>query len=252
PYGSLLNRPLTDGPGYTGHVMDAATGLTYMQQRYYDPMCGCFLSVDPVTAYSNGDWRFFNRYAYAFNNPYKFTDPDGRASLRMIADAFRVEVSAGLQLEAKAKLTNAVQLGGGLGSMSMGVGVSGAMDGYAFEEGRGPSLGVVVADKVQAGWTPSTNRSEQGRYNVPFTEHEEKGSFAFGLKKDSGSVSSETQVAPSPTEFSAKIGAIIGMEIKVDIGQAAYGLFSAKPGEQPAQEIEAKQQWKQYKEDVHP
>ncbi|PPU91111.1 hypothetical protein XhyaCFBP1156_21350, partial [Xanthomonas hyacinthi] len=25
PYGSLLNRPLTDGPGYTGHVMDAAT-----------------------------------------------------------------------------------------------------------------------------------------------------------------------------------------------------------------------------------
>jgi len=80
PYGELLNRPVKDGPGYTGHVEDAATDLTYMQQRYYDPTCGCFLSADPVTAYSKGDMRFFNRYAYAFNNPYRFTDPDGRQS----------------------------------------------------------------------------------------------------------------------------------------------------------------------------
>ncbi len=78
PYGKLLNRPLEDGPGYTGHVTDTSTSLVYMQQRYYDPLCGCFLSTDPVTAYSNGDMRFFNRYAYAFNNPYRFTDPDGR------------------------------------------------------------------------------------------------------------------------------------------------------------------------------
>ncbi|WP_422625689.1 RHS repeat-associated core domain-containing protein [Rhodoferax sp.] len=78
PYGQLLNRPLADGPGFTGHVQDAATGLTYMQQRYYDPGIGRNLSVDPVTAYDSGDYRYFNRYAYAFNNPYKFTDPDGR------------------------------------------------------------------------------------------------------------------------------------------------------------------------------
>ncbi|WP_211369485.1 RHS repeat-associated core domain-containing protein [Pseudoxanthomonas kalamensis] len=78
PYGKVLNRGLRDDPGYTGHMEDAATGLNYMQQRYYDPMIGRFLSVDPVTAYSNGDMRFFNRYAYAFNNPYRFTDPDGR------------------------------------------------------------------------------------------------------------------------------------------------------------------------------
>ncbi len=80
PYGAAIGKPAYDGIGYTGHVMDGATGLTYMQQRYYDPTCGCFLSVDPVTAYSSKDWRFFNRYAYAFNNPYRFTDPDGRAT----------------------------------------------------------------------------------------------------------------------------------------------------------------------------
>src|SRR5690606_25952428 len=89
PYGQVLNRPMHDGPGYTGHVEDAATGLVYMQQRYYDPMLGIFLSVDPVTAYG-GDMRHFNRYAYAYNNPYKFTDPDGRCgACDRFSDAYR-------------------------------------------------------------------------------------------------------------------------------------------------------------------
>ena len=77
PYGKLLNGPLKDGPGYTGHVSDAETGLSYMQQRYYDPQIGRFLSMDPVTADANTGGNF-NRYWYANNNPYKFTDPDGR------------------------------------------------------------------------------------------------------------------------------------------------------------------------------
>ena len=77
PYGRLVNKPLFDGPGYTGHVQDAATGLTYMQQRYYDPLLGVFLSVDPVTAYDEPMTQF-HRYRYANNNPYKFVDPDGR------------------------------------------------------------------------------------------------------------------------------------------------------------------------------
>lgn len=81
PYGrQLASLPPQDGPGYTGHVYDAATGLNYMQQRYYDPEVGRFLSVDPVTAYSN-PLVTFNRYWYANNNPYRFTDPDGRQSV---------------------------------------------------------------------------------------------------------------------------------------------------------------------------
>ncbi|UBB26612.1 hypothetical protein LAG73_05905 [Pseudoxanthomonas japonensis] len=77
PYGRVLTQPVNDGPGYTGHVQDAATGLTYMQQRYYDPLIGRFLSVDPVTPYSGGI-ASFNRYWYAGGNPYRFVDPDGR------------------------------------------------------------------------------------------------------------------------------------------------------------------------------
>jgi RHS repeat-associated protein len=76
PFGALLNRPIHDGPGFGGHVIDAQTGMVYMQQRYYDPLLGRFLSVDPVSVSNVGG--NFNRYWYANNNPYGFIDPDGR------------------------------------------------------------------------------------------------------------------------------------------------------------------------------
>jgi len=79
PYGAVVGGQFTDGPGYTGHVSDSATGLSYMQQRYMDPQLGVFLSVDPVTAYEQPVGQF-NRYRYANGDPYKFTDPDGRNS----------------------------------------------------------------------------------------------------------------------------------------------------------------------------
>lgn len=30
PYGAVVGGQVSDGPGYTGHVSDAATGLSYM------------------------------------------------------------------------------------------------------------------------------------------------------------------------------------------------------------------------------
>ena len=79
PYGGPINHTF-DGVGDTGHVMDPATGLTYMQQRYYDPAVGMFISVDPVNANSSNG-NNFSRYWYSNNNPFRFTDPDGRESI---------------------------------------------------------------------------------------------------------------------------------------------------------------------------
>lgn len=79
PFGAMIGKPQHAGIGYTGHVMDGSSGLTYMQQRYYDPSVGRFLSIDPVTAHS-GSGGNFNRYWYGNNNPYKFVDPDGRCT----------------------------------------------------------------------------------------------------------------------------------------------------------------------------
>ncbi|MEO1323889.1 MAG: RHS repeat-associated core domain-containing protein [Pseudomonadota bacterium] len=58
--------------GYTGHVMDDVSGLTYMQARYYDPVIGRFLSIDPI-GYRDG----LNVYAYVKNDPVNATDPTG-------------------------------------------------------------------------------------------------------------------------------------------------------------------------------
>jgi RHS repeat-associated protein len=78
PYGSLgVGTTYEQRPGFTGHMTDAATTLSYMQQRYYDSTAMRFLSVDPV-AVSTTDGSNFNRYWYANNNPYKYVDPDGR------------------------------------------------------------------------------------------------------------------------------------------------------------------------------
>jgi RHS repeat-associated protein len=81
PYGyvALGTKPgaSTSVIGFTGHVQDAETDLVYMQQRYYDPIAGRFLSVDPVVTDTDSG-RSFGRYHYAANNPYKFRDPDGR------------------------------------------------------------------------------------------------------------------------------------------------------------------------------
>ncbi len=86
PFGAVVNRPLTDGPGYAGHVTDTVTGLSYMQQRYYDFDAAVFLSVDPVSA----TVQAFGRYSYANSNPYRFVDPDGRASQERGARSRRV------------------------------------------------------------------------------------------------------------------------------------------------------------------
>jgi RHS repeat-associated protein len=95
PYGAVIGQPNKNGIGYTGHMMDGATGLTYMQQRYYDQSLGRFLSVDPVTANAANGGNF-NRYKYAANNPYRFTDPDGRQDAAdRFGDQFKNDAEAG-------------------------------------------------------------------------------------------------------------------------------------------------------------
>ena len=82
PYGERQQRVVsTDEHAvfYTGKPHDDATGLSYLGARYYDPALGRFLSEDSVGSLAAEQQpMLFNRYAYAHNNPYKYTDPDGR------------------------------------------------------------------------------------------------------------------------------------------------------------------------------
>jgi RHS repeat-associated protein len=46
PFGAPYDGIYSDGPAFTGHATDAASGLSYMQQRYYALVAMRFLSVD--------------------------------------------------------------------------------------------------------------------------------------------------------------------------------------------------------------
>ena len=118
PYGSPYDGTYREGPGFAGHVTDTATNLTYMQQRYYDPVAMRFISTDPVDV-SGANGGNFNRYWYGNNNPYSFTDPDGRLSRgtgwsdKEWKHFDRAQQSAANNLEkAASKLTNAMAEGG--------------------------------------------------------------------------------------------------------------------------------------------
>jgi len=94
--------------GYTGHTDDDSTGLVYMQQRYYDPTMGRFLSVDPAGVDAD-DPRTFNRYSYAANNPYKYIDPDGRIFILALVPVALKALDIAITT---AEVTAAVQSGG--------------------------------------------------------------------------------------------------------------------------------------------
>lgn len=78
-YGAPMDGVMDDTAGYTGHQQDPATGLVYMQQRFFDPIQHRFVSYDPIDAVS-APVAHFNRNWYALGNPYSLVDPDGMAS----------------------------------------------------------------------------------------------------------------------------------------------------------------------------
>lgn len=72
PYGRVRGGTTISNTtrGYIGQHQDQ-TGLDYLNNRYYDPTIGVFLSVDPLVA-STGD-----PYLYAHGNPTTMSDPSG-------------------------------------------------------------------------------------------------------------------------------------------------------------------------------
>src|SRR5690606_20360468 len=52
---------------------DPELGLIYFGKRYYNPLFGRWLTIDPA-----GFVDSTNLYQYVFNNPFFYTDPDGQ------------------------------------------------------------------------------------------------------------------------------------------------------------------------------
>ncbi|KXK15371.1 MAG: YD repeat-/RHS repeat-containing protein [Chloroflexi bacterium OLB14] len=84
PYGTVSH---TAGSGdsiyaYTGEQLDSS-GLTYLRARYYNPLDGRFLTIDPSRLESN-------LYVYAMANPVNYIDPSGYITEKEAPDAEKI------------------------------------------------------------------------------------------------------------------------------------------------------------------
>jgi RHS repeat-associated protein len=78
PFGGVRGGSDAGVPGdhrFLGAVSDEASGLTLLGARYYDPVVGTFISVDPQL--DTGLTAQFNAYVYSGNNPMTWSDPSG-------------------------------------------------------------------------------------------------------------------------------------------------------------------------------
>lgn len=79
PFGELLEQSGTfkTAKGFTNHEQTEASGLIYMQARFYLPWYGRFASPDPALDQHFTESQSWNIYAYVRNNPVMSTDPTG-------------------------------------------------------------------------------------------------------------------------------------------------------------------------------
>ncbi|MCP4403322.1 MAG: hypothetical protein GY801_39190, partial [bacterium] len=71
---------ITNNLRFPGQYYDAETGLHYNFQRYYDPVTGRYVSVDPI-GFDGGDVNF---YRYGRSKPIDASDPNGLSVKRFI------------------------------------------------------------------------------------------------------------------------------------------------------------------------
>lgn len=203
PYGAQAFGSTPIGPGYTGHVNDLDTGLVYMQARYYDPLAGRFLSIDPMSPLPGSTFNF-NRFAYANNNPIRFIDPDGRcpwcigAIVGAVSGAVLGGATAYVASGGSLRQTFAGAIGGSIGGLITG----GSL-------GAGASVGSTIAISISAGIAGET--ATETAQNI--TEH--------------GSNLKDYQYSIGKIAVAGTLGAVGGANAKLaDV--AAKGLGAAK------------------------
>lgn len=126
---------------YAGYRYEAETKLYYLQQRYYNPELGRFLTLDPVLGDKENPITQ-NGYAYADNNPVNMVDPDGEWAVYAIAAGLGAGLGAG-KYYLKNKLQGKKSTWKGAGKAAL----KGAGSGLMWT-GAGRALGFISKLKV--------------------------------------------------------------------------------------------------------
>jgi RHS repeat-associated protein len=139
-----LNHPIWLYRGYTGHEHLPEFRLINMNGRMYDPELARMLSPDNYIQ-DGGYSQNYNRYSYAYNNPLKYTDPDGNEIFSLLAAVVVSVVGNGIENLANQKpffqgVDKAATLGLLGGIFSIGIGDIASSIGSSFLSGAVQTL----------------------------------------------------------------------------------------------------------------
>ncbi len=135
PFGLVDNQRVGERL-YTGKELDSS-GLYYYGARYYNSEIARFTQPDPVIKDVYNPQNL-NRYAYVLNNPYKYTDPDGRETYQVgvsftgvgtgIGGAYGEGIVFGFDSDGRFQLGKYDNYGFGVGPTTEGVSKTIAID----------------------------------------------------------------------------------------------------------------------------
>jgi RHS repeat-associated protein len=239
PFGESLTEPADAkafGMGYTGHVQTDASGLIYMQARFYLPMYHRFGSPDPGRDQHFDQTQSWNIYSYVQNNPVMNVDPTGMWTGKVHVQLTAIlAYAAGYNKESASKIGlatgradekhNAVDAGirsalsglaGGMSSAAQGAGDYAKEASYHF-----PELGALPGK--EAAFKASGSVADYGDMmhlkQDALNPGHEKG-IAHGPKQDWTSKHEDKAMDTALMTFSSLLGAEFkGGEVKKD-GQA--------------------------------
>ncbi|MFC5774102.1 RHS repeat-associated core domain-containing protein [Ectobacillus antri] len=154
-----------DNPfGYAGYMYDKEIGMYYLMARYYHPVHGVFISVDPDPGDAD-DPITQNGYAYVNNNPVMGIDPDGHF--------FWLAVNAGFAAYDGYKAYRAGATVGGI----VGAAALGAVGGSRI---KGAKLAIKPFKKPFQVHHFATNKSKR------YTKHFQEIANKYNLDLDAG------------------------------------------------------------------
>ncbi len=185
--------------GYTGHKFDTDLGLSYMQARYYDPVIGRFYSNDPVGYTAKNPVMSFNRYMYVNNNPYKYTDPDGKLLLQAVGFVIGVVQAGQAVHDSNASFGEkalAIAVGGFIGAATGG-GATTLIAGTVAK--MAGSKVIQTAVQMTAGAVTGTISGAAGQLSADLYTNQDMTMDKTGLAAVKGFIAGVTGGAPATT-----------------------------------------------------
>jgi RHS repeat-associated protein len=128
-----------------------------LQARFYDPQIGMFLAVDPLTEGQDA----FSPYHYSFNNPIRYSDPDGRFPIILPLLPYLAGAVAEAGVIGAAVATTVYG-----GAILLKKGIEAGVSGSAFSPGTGAAMSLSTPGKITGGYkNASGSKGDSGASN---------------------------------------------------------------------------------------